>query len=190
MICENCNLKHEGNYGSGRFCTEKCARGFSTKLKRNEINNKVSEVLKGRISNFKGKKGKNLTEQQYQKQLEGIKRHCANLEKVSDSHKKALNTAKVMAYRARKKKAITFDADLSLIKLIYENCPPGYHVDHIHALARGGLHHQDNLQYLPGSENCRKCADRDYDKSKAIDWRSIIIKVPIEIKNIPESPNW
>jgi len=58
MICENCNLKHEGNYGSGRFCTEKCARGFSTKLKRNEINNKVSEVLKGRISNFKGKKGK------------------------------------------------------------------------------------------------------------------------------------
>jgi hypothetical protein len=49
-----------------------------------------------------------------------------------------------------------------------------YHVDHIQALARGGAHHQDNLQYLPVSENCRKCADREYDKSKAIDWRTIV----------------
>ena len=41
--CENCKCNHDGTYGSGRFCTPKCARGFSTKNKRNEINEKVSK---------------------------------------------------------------------------------------------------------------------------------------------------
>lgn len=50
MKCENCNSDHTGNYGSGRFCTAKCARGFSTKLKRAEINQTVSEKLSGRES--------------------------------------------------------------------------------------------------------------------------------------------
>lgn len=46
--CENCNYKHDGSYGSGRFCSSKCARGFSTKKKRKEINKKVSDKLLGR----------------------------------------------------------------------------------------------------------------------------------------------
>ena len=48
MGCENCNIEHNNNYGSGRFCSEKCARGFSSKEKRLEINKKVSLKLKGR----------------------------------------------------------------------------------------------------------------------------------------------
>ena len=32
MICENCGKEHNGNYGSGRFCCEKCAKSFSTKF--------------------------------------------------------------------------------------------------------------------------------------------------------------
>ena len=43
MVCENCGSEHNGSYGSGRFCCEKCARGFSTKEKREEINEKVSK---------------------------------------------------------------------------------------------------------------------------------------------------
>ena len=46
MICENCNNTHDGLYGSGRFCSVKCARGFSTKNKRKEINEMVSLKLK------------------------------------------------------------------------------------------------------------------------------------------------
>ena len=45
MKCENCSSKHDGSYGSGRFCSSKCARGFSTKAKRKEINRKVSKTL-------------------------------------------------------------------------------------------------------------------------------------------------
>lgn len=48
MECENCGKEHNGNYGSGRFCSNKCARSFSTKNKRKEINEKVSKSLKGR----------------------------------------------------------------------------------------------------------------------------------------------
>lgn len=47
MKCENCNREYDGSYGSGRFCSVKCARGFSTKGKRKEINEKVSKTLCG-----------------------------------------------------------------------------------------------------------------------------------------------
>jgi len=45
MNCENCGNEHEGSYGSGRFCSSKCARGFSTREKRSLINEKVSKKL-------------------------------------------------------------------------------------------------------------------------------------------------
>lgn len=45
-LCENCCTEHNGNYGSGRFCSKLCARSFSTKGKRSEINKKVSDKLK------------------------------------------------------------------------------------------------------------------------------------------------
>ena len=48
MFCENCGKEHTGTYGSGRFCSLKCSRGFSTKNKRAEINEKVSKTLFGR----------------------------------------------------------------------------------------------------------------------------------------------
>ena len=46
--CEGCACTHYGEYGSGRFCSEKCARSFSSKEKREEINDKVSNTLRGR----------------------------------------------------------------------------------------------------------------------------------------------
>jgi hypothetical protein len=38
----------------------------------------------------------------------------------------------------------------------YLICPKGHEVDHIQAIAKGGLHHPDNLQILTKSENRKK----------------------------------
>jgi hypothetical protein len=49
--CENCGNEHNGTYGSGRFCSEKCARGFGTKENKKEIYEKVSKSLSKRKHN-------------------------------------------------------------------------------------------------------------------------------------------
>lgn len=46
--CESCKKEVHEKYGSGRFCSIKCAKGFSTKEKRLEINAKVSKTLTNR----------------------------------------------------------------------------------------------------------------------------------------------
>jgi len=50
-------------------------------------------------------------------------------------------------------------ADTKKIRQIYDNCPNGYHVDHVIPL-RGktvcGLHIETNLQYMPAVENIKK----------------------------------
>lgn len=50
-------------------------------------------------------------------------------------------------------------ADMGKIKEIYDNCPTGYHVDHVVPLQGelvSGLHVEYNLQYLLASDNCSK----------------------------------
>lgn len=37
MICKNCGKEHDGNYGSGKFCSLKCARSYATKNDTKEL---------------------------------------------------------------------------------------------------------------------------------------------------------
>jgi hypothetical protein len=50
MNCEKCGIEQNGLYGSGRFCSSKCARSFSTIAKRKEINVKISKIIKEKLS--------------------------------------------------------------------------------------------------------------------------------------------
>lgn len=62
-------------------------------------------------------------------------------------------------YRASKLQRTPQWANLDKIKEIYNNCPEGYHVDHIIPLQVefiSGLHVENNLQYLTARENCSK----------------------------------
>lgn len=85
-VCELCNKNHNGNYGSGRFCSQKCSRCFSTKVKRTEINLKVSKTLKesnrnhdkGFVKGF-DKRRKLFTKEE---QLKGTKIRLENLKKL------------------------------------------------------------------------------------------------------------
>ena len=45
-MCERCKEKITEVYGSGRFCSQKCARGSATAGKREEISKKTSESIK------------------------------------------------------------------------------------------------------------------------------------------------
>ena len=52
--CKNCGINDAikySKYTTGEFCSAKCARGFSTKEKRTEINLNVSKKLLGRKTN-------------------------------------------------------------------------------------------------------------------------------------------
>lgn len=81
-ICENCGCKLTIKYGSGRFCSEKCARGFATKSKRKEINERVSKTLSGRDTLKETK-----TEQEYKEihRKSGITKRSKTLVRVHHS---------------------------------------------------------------------------------------------------------
>jgi len=74
------------------------------------------------------------------------------------------NNKPLIAHHAAKRRADIKSAtpkwvDDEELKYIYENCPVGYHVDHIIPLKNEiicGLHIPDNLQYLAAIDNHRK----------------------------------
>lgn len=45
MKCENCGKEHDGSYGSGRFCSKKCAKSFSSSNKSLEIKQKIGKSV-------------------------------------------------------------------------------------------------------------------------------------------------
>ena len=189
MICKTCNKEHDGSYGTGLYCCRSCA---NTRVRTDETKKKISDSIKSGISDGRIKVGlsKGSTHKlprskvHAEKISQGIKTAWDLKGRVSEQHKKARNKANVYAYRARLRNAIPDDADLKLIQQIYMYCPDGHHVDHIIALAVGGQHHQDNLQYLPIGENCRKGKDRSYDESQIIDWRSLVNPSVAQLDNV------
>jgi len=179
LFCKNCNKEHNGSFGSGKYCSRSCAnsRDRSDETKR-KISNSVKEGIKsGKIPTgcCKGVKHKlPRTTEHNEKLSKSIKKTWDKKGRKTAEQKKARVKAAVYAYRARKKNAIPTDADLILIKKIYESAPEGYQIDHIIPLSKGGLHHQDNLQYLPSKENQIKNNKLNYSSKNAIRWQDIL----------------
>lgn len=94
--------------------------------------------------------------------------------RIPDAYKPAILREAVYRSRAKKRGQLPLGVDINLMKNIYIFCPTGYEVDHIKAIANGGLHEPANLQYLPIGENRRKYSGNSYDRTLSIDWRSIV----------------
>lgn len=89
-----------------------------------------------------------------------------NIDKIKQYNKKYLklhylnNKAKYIEKSLKRRNKILNNipcyANINLISRIYDECPEGYHVDHMIPLAAGGFHHESNLCYLPAEINLSK----------------------------------
>lgn len=127
------------------------------------------EKIRGYTSRWRAdnpEKARRWSEENPEKVLEiGRRWKHANREKVQERDRAyaAANPHKVRAKTARRRasllQATPSWVDNEILELIYSECPPGWHVDHIYPLKGRdscGLHVPWNLQYLPASENCKK----------------------------------
>ena len=175
-ICPKCGTEHEMN---GRFCSKSCANSRTwsdeDRLKKSIS---VSKTFKENGHPAKGKSG-----WKHSDEMKEIKRQRTTdywdkkgrkpVEEIA-----ARRLATVRRYQSRKLNALAADADLALIDKIYMAKPEGCEVDHIVPISKGGLHHQDNLQYLPSLENKRKGNRDTYNESLVIRWQDIIPQNP------------
>ena len=110
----------------------------------------------------------------------------ANKEKRKEKRKEYLKKNKNLSRKwAAKRRASKLNqtpnyTNPSLVDKIYENCPEGYHVDHMTPLACGGLHHESNLCYLPqaitaskGSKSIQEFGEEEFNKH-VIYWQDIL----------------
>lgn len=103
--------------------------------------------------------------------LHSICKSCKNLDQVGqysryiDSHKASYikNAGKIkersIHYKLNRSKRIPVWSETSEIAKFYNDCPKGYHVDHVIPLQGklvSGLHVISNLQYLPAKDNISK----------------------------------
>ena len=153
MNCRHCNATLTKKQ---IFCNSSCAASFNNKGVRRHGKEKQNCLVCSNPTKS--------NERKY------CSRVCFGIaSRKTDKHKQARNAAAQSKYRAHNYRVVAPDADKKAIKEIYLNCPHGYEVDHIIPLARGGLHHQNNLQYLPKLVNRKKgkkmVGDPGYDTS-------------------------
>lgn len=105
MKCKNCNNKEAikySKYSSGDFCSRKCARSFSTKLNRKEINRRVSKKLKGclNLHLIKPKKYCKVCSKEIYRQCKT--NYCSKHIFSSEEHKIKMSKATLKAYEEGK----------------------------------------------------------------------------------------
>jgi hypothetical protein len=170
--CPKCNTEHNK---SGIFCSRSCAN--SRQWTEEDKKKKSESVKKNFLVN--GHPGKGKSGWKHSDEMKEIKRQLSlqlwdRLGRRTEHDKIIKNRVGVSKYRAKKKNLTPDNANCGLIKEIYKHCPKGYEVDHIIALAEGGLHHENNLQYLPAMENRKKNRTQNYDKNLVIKWQDVV----------------
>lgn len=147
--CQHCNTMLPQSKRRNKFCNSSCAASFnnSKSPKRIARTHKCPQCE----TEIKVADGKYCSFMCY----DVHRRKYKTSEEAKEAKRK--NVRAVSAnYRARLRNQTPLDADLAAIKQFYIDCPPGYEVDHIIPISKGGLHILENLQYLTAKENRQK----------------------------------
>ena len=200
MKCENCECKHDGKYGSGRFCSTKCARGFSTKEKRKEINEKVSITIRRNhprtyveiVCKQCGKTKALVTAKRHQQTCNrrcGIKwtwnKENPNFQKhLDNSRKSGLKSARIQSETRRSKNEIMF-ANLCKEKFDEVLCNVdmfnGWDADVIIPELKIAIHWNGKWHYekITKKHSVKQVQNRDklkYENVKSLGYNNYVIK--------------
>lgn len=159
-----------------RVCKRKCNREYcavpEVKKRRREKQKKYEQDNREKINARKRKLDRSEYLKEYYSNSENRERrnkysrehYHANKEYYKEHKRKHFQQNKYEYYargakrRIKERIHLSDYANISLITQIYENCPEGYHVDHMIPLANGGVHYESNLCYLPAGINTAKGA--------------------------------
>jgi len=134
-------------------CLNERNRSPFKRLQDKERRRRVLSTPEGKQKNRESTR-KSRQRPEYQEKQRGHYRKYAK----TDKGKAAVKRVRIKR-RAVKIKAVPRWADITKVNLFIDNCPVGFHIDHIIPLvgeAVCGLHVLENLQYLPAQENLSK----------------------------------
>lgn len=156
MICENCGTEHEGSYGSGRFCSSKCARGFSTKANRDQISEKVSKALTGVKTNRKPGYAFTREDQRAGKRIQTEKQNALKLQQPFETWSKKFRYEHLFLKQDGKCSICSMEAT-------WNGRPLTFHLDHVDG-DRSNNKIENNRLLCP---NCHSQTDTYCGKNKA-----------------------
>jgi 5-methylcytosine-specific restriction endonuclease McrA len=143
--CCECNSIIPFEKRTNKFCCQSCAATHNNKgVRRHGKDKSKCIVCDNPTKSYKAKYCSNKCQATTTKVIRTPEEHRIRRNEVA------------AAYRARLRNQTPTWADRKAIREFYANCPPGYEVDHIIPISKGGLHILENLQYLTMEENRRK----------------------------------
>ncbi len=147
--CRHCSTMLPQSKRRNKFCNSSCAASFNNSKSPKIIAKthncpRCDKIVKTKDGKYCSFECYDIHRRKYKTYEECVEAKRKNVRAVSAN------------YRARLRNQTPADADLNAIKQFYINCPPGYEVDHIVPISKGGLHILENLQYLTATENRQK----------------------------------
>lgn len=152
--CKNCDVEMPWEKRRGKFCSKSCSAKYNNIRRDPSIKTGPSRMVNPdhfycKVCNTEIKKKRKFCSPECK---------SIGMEALYSAKRGGLPPPEkpYVRYMRRLRQQTPKWADKKVIRNFYKNRPPGYEVDHIIPISKGGLHVIENLQYLPKHENRSK----------------------------------